>query len=144
MKTNVLKALKRDDGYTLLELLVVLTILGLLTALATPYVIRYIESGRVKTARTEVANIGAELDLYKSDVGQYPTTAQGLDALVKPPGGVDNWNGPYLKKIGDIKDPWGHPYNYRSPGQHGDFDLYSFGADTKPANDNEKPEVANW
>ena len=144
MKMKVLKTLKRDDGYTLLELLVVLTILGLLTALATPYVIRYIESGRVKTARTEVANIGAALDLYKSDVGQYPTSAQGLDALVKPPGGVDNWNGPYLKKIGDIKDPWGHPYNYRSPGQHGDFDLYSFGANAKPANDNEKPEVANW
>jgi general secretion pathway protein G len=144
MKTKLLKTLKRDEGYTLLELLVVLTILGLLTALATPYVIRYIESGRVKTARTEVANISAALDLYKSDVGQYPSSAQGLDALVKPPGGVDNWNGPYLKKIGEIKDPWGHPYNYRSPGQHGEFDLYSYGNSAKPSNDNEKPEVANW
>src|SRR5690348_3571440 len=107
MKANLVKRLKQDDGYTLLELLVVLTILGLLTALATPYVIRYIESGRVKTARTEVANIGSALDLYKSDIGQYPTSAQGLEALVKAPAGVDNWNGPYLKKTGDIKDPWG-------------------------------------
>lgn len=144
MKTNVLQKFRRDDGYTLLELLVVLTILGLLTALATPYVIRYIESGRVKTARTEVANISSALDLYKSDVGQYPTSAQGLDALIKQPGGVDNWNGPYLKKTGDLKDPWGHPYNYRFPGQHGEFDLYSYGANAKPASDSEKPEVANW
>jgi general secretion pathway protein G len=144
MKTNVLRKFRRDDGYTLLELLVVLTILGLLTALATPYVIRYIESGRVKTARTEVANISSALDLYKSDVGQYPTSAQGLDALLKQPGGVDNWNGPYLKKTGDLKDPWGHPYNYRFPGQHGEFDLYSYGANAKPSGDSEKPEVANW
>jgi general secretion pathway protein G len=125
-------------------LLVVLTILGLLTMMATPYVIRYIESGRVKTARTEVANIGAALDLYKSDVGVYPTTAEGLDALVKPPAGVDNWNGPYLKKVGVLKDPWGRQYLYRSPGQHGEFDLFSYGSSAKPANDNEKPEVASW
>jgi general secretion pathway protein G len=144
MKKNLLEKLRRDGGYTLLELLVVLTILGLLTMMATPYVIRYIESGRVKTARTEVANIGAALDLYKSDVGQYPSSADGLDALVKPPPGADNWNGPYLKKTGALKDPWGHPYLYRSPGQHGEFDLFSYGADSKPANDNEKPEVANW
>jgi general secretion pathway protein G len=144
MKKTLLDKLKRDGGYTLLELLVVLTILGLLTMMATPYVIRYIESGRVKTARTEVSNIGAALDLYKSDVGQYPSTAEGLDALMKSPPGADNWNGPYLKKAGALKDPWGHPYIYRSPGQHGEFDLYSYGADAKPANDNEKPEVANW
>jgi general secretion pathway protein G len=91
-----------------------------------------------------VANIGAALDLYKSDVGQYPNTAEGLDALVKQPAGVDNWNGPYLKKTGELKDPWGHPYLFRSPGQHGDFDLFSYGAAAKAANDNEKPEVANW
>jgi general secretion pathway protein G len=144
MKKNLLEKLRREDGYTLLELLVVLTILGLLTMMATPYVIRYIESGRVKTARTEVSNIGAALDLYKSDVGQYPSTGEGLDALVKPPPGEDNWNGPYLKKVGALKDPWGHPYFYRSPGQHGEFDLFSYGADSKPANDNQKPEVANW
>jgi general secretion pathway protein G len=144
MKKTLLERLKRDGGYTLLELLVVLTILGLLTMMATPYVIRYIESGRVKTARTEVSNIGAALDLYKSDVGQYPSTGEGLDALIKAPPGTDNWNGPYLKKAGVLKDPWGHPYIYRSPGQHGEFDLFSYGGQSKPANDNEKPEVANW
>src|SRR5258706_10090717 len=144
MKKFLLNKLRDDAGYTLLELLVVLTILGLLTVMATPYVIRYIESGRVRTARTEVANIGSALDLYKSDVGQYPTTAEGLDSLIKQPAGVDNWNGPYLKKVGALKDPWGHPYFYRSPGQHGDFDLFSYGASAKPSNDNEKPQVASW
>jgi general secretion pathway protein G len=144
MRKRLLDKFRGEEGYTLLELLVVLTILGLLTMMATPYVIRYIESGRVRTARTEVANIGSALDLYKSDIGTYPTSAQGLDALLKPPAGVDNWNGPYLKKIGDLKDPWGRPYNYRSPGQHGEFDLFSYGGDSKPANDNSKPEVASW
>jgi general secretion pathway protein G len=144
MKRTLLTNPSREDGYTLLELLVVLTILGLLTLMATPYVIRYLESGRVRTARTEVANIGAALDLYKSDVGQYPSSAEGLDALVKQPPGIDNWNGPYLKKTGTLKDPWGHPYIYRSPGQHGEFDLFSYGGDSKPANDNDKPEIANW
>jgi general secretion pathway protein G len=135
---------RESEGYTLLELLVVLTILGLLTLMATPYVIRYLESGRVRTARTEIANIGAALDLYQTDVGQYPTSAQGLDALLRAPPAVDNWNGPYLKKVGALNDPWGHPYVYRSPGQHGDFDLFSYGASSNAANDNEKPAVANW
>jgi general secretion pathway protein G len=143
MRTRPRKS-TRNEGYTLLELLVVLTILGLLTMMATPYVVRYIESGRVKTARTEIANIGAALDLYNSDVGQYPTSVEGLDALVRAPPGVDNWNGPYIKKIGALNDPWGHSYLYRSPGQHGGFDLFSYGAASLSANDNEKPELANW
>jgi general secretion pathway protein G len=134
---------RADSGYTLVELLVVVAILGLLTLIATPFVLRYLDSAKVSTARTEVANISAGLDLFKIDVGRYPTTEEGLDSLMKPPQGVDNWNGPYLKKAQGLKDPWGRPYLYRSPGQHGEFDIYSYGAKGQ-ASEGEKPQVANW
>ena len=137
---------KRDGeaGYTLVELLVVVAILGLLTLIATPFVLRYLDSAKVSTARTEIANISAGLDLFKIDVGRYPTTEEGLDALMKPPAGVDNWNGPYIKKTAGLKDPWGRPYLYRSPGQHGEFDVYSYGATGEASASGEKPQVANW
>ncbi|MGH6876167.1 MAG: type II secretion system major pseudopilin GspG, partial [Rhizomicrobium sp.] len=117
-----------EAGYTLLELLVVLAILGLLAAIATPMVLHYLDSAKVSTAKTEVSNLAAGLDLYKYDVGSYPTTEQGLAALVSAPQGVDNWNGPYVKKTTKLADPWGNPYKYRFPGSHGEFDLYSYGA----------------
>src|SRR5215469_860342 len=117
-----------EAGYTLVELLVVVAILGLLTLIATPFVLRYLDSAKVSTARTEIANISAGLDLFKIDIGRYPTTEEGLDALMKAPAGVDNWNGPYIKKATGLKDPWGRPYLYRSPGEHGEFDIYSYGA----------------
>jgi len=136
------KVMRREDGYTLMELLVVLAILGMLTAIATPFVIKYLDDAKIRTAKTEIANISAGLDLYKIDVGRYPTTQEGLDALVKQPTGEDKWNGPYIKKSSAIDDPWGHPYFYKSPGDHGDFDLYSFGA--KGEGDGGKPDIANW
>ena len=134
----------REAGYTLVELLVVVAILGLLTLIATPFVLRYLDSAKVSTSRTEIANISAGLDLFKIDVGRYPTTEEGLDALMKPPQGVDNWNGPYIKKTTGLKDPWGRPYLYRSPGQHGEFDIYSYGAKGEASASSEKPQVANW
>lgn len=133
-----------EAGYTLVELLVVVAILGLLTLIATPFVLRYLDNAKVSTARTEIANISAGLDLYKIDIGRYPTTEEGLDALMKPPAGVDNWNGPYMKKVAGLKDPWGRPYLYRSPGQHGEFDIYSYGAKGEASASGEKPQVANW
>ena len=135
---------RRDAGYTLVELLVVVAILGLLTLIATPFVLHYLDTAKVSTARTEIANIAAGLDLFKIDIGRYPTTEEGLDALMKAPAGVDNWNGPYIKKTAGLKDPWGRPYLYRSPGQHGEFDIYSYGAKGEAAASGEKPEVANW
>jgi len=135
---------RRDGGYTLVELLVVVAILGLLTLIATPFVIGYLDRTKVSTAKTEVANIEAGLDLFKLDVGRYPTTAEGLDALQHAPQGVDNWNGPYMKKATGLKDPWGRPYLYRSPGEHGDYDLYSWGAKGETGAAGEKPQVANW
>lgn len=142
--TTVLKSKRRsEDGYTLMELLVVLAILGMLTAIATPFISRYLEGAKVRTARTELTNISASLDLFKFDVGRYPTTQEGLTILIAPSSGVENWNGPYVKKSGGFSDPWGHSYNYKSPGEHGDFDLFSYGP-TGKADTGGKPEIANW
>ncbi|HEX4157905.1 MAG TPA: type II secretion system major pseudopilin GspG [Rhizomicrobium sp.] len=134
-----------EAGYTLMELLVVLAILGLLAAVATPMVLHYLDSAKVSTAKTEVSNLSAGLDLFKYDVGRYPTTQEGLEALVNAPEGVENWNGPYIKKTTKLADPWGHPYNYKFPGTHGgEFDLYSYGAHADTAKNDEKPPIANW
>ncbi|HTT85178.1 MAG TPA: type II secretion system major pseudopilin GspG [Rhizomicrobium sp.] len=134
-----------EAGYTLMELLVVLAILGLLAAVATPMVLHYLDSAKVSTAKTEVSNLSAGLDLFKYDVGRYPTTEEGLEALISAPEGVENWNGPYIKKTTKLNDPWGHPYNYRYPGTHGgEFDLYSYGAHPDEAKADEKPPIANW
>ncbi|HUD52756.1 type II secretion system major pseudopilin GspG, partial [Parvibaculum sp.] len=119
-----------EDGFTLIELLVVLAILALLTAIATPQVLKYLASAKVSAAHTQVESLSSALDLYKLDVGRYPNTQEGLSALVAAPAGVDSWNGPYVKKKTSLVDPWGHPYGYRSPGEHGEFDLYSDGPDT--------------
>ncbi len=131
-----------DSGYTLMELLVVLAILGLLAAIATPYAVHYLEGAKVRAAKTEVSNISAGLDLFKFDVGRYPTTQEGLEALVKPPPGVEEWNGPYMKVGNAFKDPWGKPYIYVSPGEHGEYDLYSEGPKGKAGS--AKPEIASW
>lgn len=130
-----------ESGYTLMELLVVLAILGLLAAIATPMVLHYLDSSKLSTAKTEISNISAGLDLFKYDVGRYPTTDEGLKSLTSAPPGVDNWSGPYIKKANALLDPWGHPYHYRSPGEHGEFDLYTNG--TK-GDDSDKPAAANW
>ena len=136
--------LRRENGYTLMELLVVLAILGLLTAIATPYVLHYLETAKIKTARTEIANIGAGLDMFKADVGRYPTSQEGLSALLKAPPEAENWDGPYIKKLDSFNDPWGRPYHYQSPGQHAEYDIFSYGPDKQAVPGEKKPPVANW
>jgi general secretion pathway protein G len=124
----------REDGFTLLELLVVIAILGLLIGLVAPAVLRQLGGARNSVAKQSIARIGGILDLYKLDVGSYPTTEQGLTALVASPDRVTNWNGPYLK--GTVpNDPWGHPYLYHSPSSRAahDYDLCSNGADNGPS-----------
>lgn len=133
-----------EAGYTLMELLVVLAILGFLAAIATPMVLHYLDSAKISTAKTEVSNISAGLDLFKYDVGRYPTTQEGLKALLVAPPDVDNWNGPYLKKTTDLVDPWRRPYNYQSPGKHGEYDLYSYGKSGEQESGEAKPEIASW
>jgi general secretion pathway protein G len=133
-----------EAGYTLMELLVVLAILGLLTSIGTVMVLRYLDNAKLGTAKTEIANYSAGLDLFKYDVGRYPTSQEGLEALVKAPPTAENWNGPYLKTTTGLNDPWGHPFVYRSPGEHGEFDLYSYGPNGKEGGGDAKPAIANW
>lgn len=120
---------RAQAGFTLVELLVVLAILGLMVAIVAPQVLKYLGRAKVDTARIEMRNIETALDLYMIDVGQYPTQQEGLAALIANPGTLASWHGPYLKTTGAPLDPWGHPYQYQIPGQHGDYDLYSLGPD---------------
>ncbi|MEO1751954.1 type II secretion system major pseudopilin GspG [Thiofaba sp. EF100] len=135
---------RRWAGFTLIELLVVLVILGLLAGLVGPQVLKYVGRSKSDTARLQIAQLGAALDLYLVDIGRYPTTDEGLGALVSAPSGVRNWNGPYLKKGFVPKDPWGHDYTYRAPGQHGPYDLFSLGADNRQGGTGEDADVNSW
>jgi general secretion pathway protein G len=135
---------RRPNGYTLVELLVVLAILGLLVALAAPRVIKYLGAAKSDTAHIQIEKLGGVLDLYRLEVGHYPTEQEGLESLVERPPQVDAWNGPYLKNRDALTDPWGKPYGYRSPGEHGDYDLYSLGADGKEGGEGEDRDVTNW
>ena len=134
----------RQEGYTLVELLVVLAILGMLVALAAPRLIKYLGSAKADTAKIQVEKLGGVLDLYRLEVGHYPTDDEGLQALVERPPHAEVWNGPYLKSRDSLIDPWGRPYLYHSPGQHGEYDLYSLGADGKEGGDGEDKDITSW
>ncbi len=131
-------------GFTLIELLVVLVILGLLAGVAVPQVLQYLAKAKTDTASLVVQNLGSALDLYRLDVGRLPTQSEGLEALVERPDTASKWFGPYLKKRDMIVDPWGNPYRYRFPGQHGTYDLFSLGADDTEGGEGEDQDVANW
>ncbi len=133
--------LREQRGFTLIELLVVLAILGLLAALVTPQVLKYLGKAKIDTARIQIQNIGTALDLFVVDVGRYPSQQEGLAALVQDPGGLPGWGGPYVKAV--PLDPWGRPYQYRFPGQHGAYDLYVRGADDASGSAGGS-EVTNW
>jgi len=135
---------KTMTGFTLIELLVVLVILGLLAGLVGPQVMKYLSSANTDTARLQIENLSAALDTYRLEVGRYPTTAEGLPALIQAPPGATRWNGPYLKKNVIPKDPWGNDYHYVAPGQHGPFDLYSLGADNTEGGEGENQDVVGW
>ena len=135
---------RRARGFTLIELLVVLVILGLLAGLVGPQVINYLGGANTKTAKLQIQDFSTALDVFRLDVGRYPTTAEGLQALIVQPVGVNRWNGPYLRKNIIPKDPWGNDYQYRSPGQHGAFDLYSLGADNAEGGEGENQDVVSW
>ena len=134
----------RPNGYTLVELLVVLAILGLLVALAAPRVIKYLGTAKTDTARIQIEKLGGVLDLYRLEIGRYPTEQEGLESLVDRPPELDAWNGPYLKNRDSLTDPWGTPYAYRSPGEHGEYDLYTLGADGKEGGEGEDQDITNW
>lgn len=134
----------REAGFTLLELLVVLAILGLLAAIVGPQVIKYLDSSKSQSARVQAKNVAAALNLFKLDASRYPTQEEGVAALVKQPASVPNWNGPYLAEQSAILDPWGRAYLLRIPGEHGDVDVYSLGADGQPGGTGEARDVGNF
>lgn len=118
---------RRRAGFTLVEMLVVLAIIGSIVGLVGPRVLNYLSDSKVKTAQIQMENLASALDLFYLDAGRYPSTEEGIAALVQRPAGVSSWSGPYLKSAGVPKDPWGHPYLYRAPGQSGPYDIGSMG-----------------
>jgi general secretion pathway protein G len=132
-------------GFTLLELLVVLAILGLLIGLVAPAALRQLESSKEKIAHQSIERIAGVLDIYKLDVGTYPTTEQGLQALIDRPSGVARWNGPYLKGVNAPEDPWGRPFIYHNPSQRTghDYDLYSLGRTGQPGGTGDAAMIYN-
>ena len=133
----------RPSGFTLLELLVVMVIIGLLAGFVAPRFFAQIGKSETKAARAQLDALEKALDQYRLDVGRYPGTEQGLVALVERPAGLTRWSGPYLKKSVP-QDPWGHPYLYKSPGDHGEFDLLSLGKDGQPGGTGEAKDITNW
>jgi general secretion pathway protein G len=134
---------KRQRGFTLIELLVVLAILAMLAALVVPRVFKNLDKAKVDTAKAQIAALESALGSYRLDVGSFPTTDQGLQALRTRPVGVENWDGPYLPK--DIPlDPWKHPYAYRCPSEHGDYEIISYGADGREGGEGVDKDIESW
>lgn len=134
---------RKTGGFTLLELLVVIVIIGLLAGYVAPRYFSQVGKSEVQVAKAQIDAFEKALDQYRLDTRHYPTTEQGLEALVTRPANEPGWNGPYLKKAVP-KDPWGQPYTYRNPGQKGDFDILSYGRDGKPGGTGEDADVGNW
>jgi general secretion pathway protein G len=130
-------------GFTLIELIVVVVIIGLLAGLVLPQFIRQEEKAKMKTAKAQIELFGTALDTFRLDVGRYPSTEEGLQALRQKPGALERWDGPYLKK--DLpEDPWGKAYVYRSPGEHGPYDILSYGADGVQGGDGDNRDITSW
>jgi general secretion pathway protein G len=134
----------RQAGFTLLELLVVLTIVSLLSVVAGPQVVRYLGRAKSETAKLQIRTVATALDLYFLDNGSYPPQRVGLSALLQAPPGAARWKGPYLKKSDSLVDPWGRPLIYRVPGRHGDYDVFSLGRDNADGGTGEDQDITTW
>ena len=134
---------RNRNGFTLIELLVVMVIIGLLAALVGPRFIRQEEKAKIKAAKAQIELLSTAVDTFRLDVGRYPTSEEGLEALWTKPGGLERWDGPYLKKDVPL-DPWGKAYAYNSPGEHGPFDIVSYGADGVSGGEGDNRDIANW
>lgn len=136
---------RRDaSGFTLIELLVVLAIIGLLAGLVGPQVIKHLGESKTKTAKLQIEELSSALDMYRLDVGRYPSSEEGLIALIEQPASAAYWNGPYLRKKKMPVDPWNNPYHYATPGEHGKFDIFTLGADNADGGEGEDRDVNSW
>jgi general secretion pathway protein G len=134
---------QHDDGFTLLELLVVLGIIVLLATLVAPQVLRYLGTARTDAARAQISAISTSLELYSLDVGSFPPQQVGLAALVQAPAGQTRWKGPYMKKADGLIDPWGRAYQYKFPGKAGQPDVFTLGRDNAPGGADEDQDITN-
>jgi len=132
-----------DAGFTLLELLVVMVIIGLLAGLVAPRYFAQVGKSNTKVARAQINSLEQALEQFRIDVGRFPSTEEGLEALNSPPPSAEGWAGPYLKKAIPL-DPWGQPYLYQQPGTNSEMDLYSYGNDGRPGGTGEGADVVNW
>ena len=134
---------KNEKGFSLIELIVVLVILGLLAGVVGPRLWNRVGQSKAQVAKLQIEQLGNALSLFRFDVGYYPTTGQGLHALVEDQG-IQNWTGPYLEKNTVPKDAWGRDYQYRAPGQYGDYDLWSYGADGTEGGESDNADINSW
>jgi general secretion pathway protein G len=139
-----LAAVRAQAGMTLIEILVVLTLIGVVLGIVGSNYLGKSEQAKAKAAKIEIEQISQALDLFKLELGRYPTTQEGLQALVSAPPGLPNWAGPYWKKSTTPKDPWSHEYKYASPGSHGAYDIISLGADGVEGGDGANKDITNW
>jgi general secretion pathway protein G len=138
------KRARGEGGFTLIEILVVIAIIALIMSLVGPRVLNYLGESKVKAAKIQIQSFGSALDLFNLDTGRYPSSAEGLTALVQSPGTIPAWNGPYLKGGVLPNDPWGKSYVYRSPGEHGPYDIMSYGSDGQEGGTGTAADIASW
>ena len=134
----------RETGFSLIELIVVLVILGLLAGIVGPRIYDKLKGSKQQIVRLQIKEFEGSLQLFSFDVGRFPSTSEGLEGMVRNPGNLESWRGPYLSKSEVPKDPWGKAYNYRCPGQHGDYDLFSYGPDGVEGGEGENADIGNW
>ena len=138
------KRMSGQGGFTLIEILVVITIIALIMSLVGPRVLNYLAESKVKAAKIQIQSLGSALDLFNLDTGRYPSTGEGLAALVQSLGTIPSWNGPYLKGGVVPNDPWGKAYVYRSPGEHGPYDIMSYGSDGQEGGTGTAADITSW
>ena len=135
----------RQGGFTLIEIMVVMAIIAMLAAMVGPRIMGALTKSQRQGATAQIERLGAALDTYRLDMGRYPTTQEGLGALIQPPGNAGRWDGPYLNKSQVPLDPWDNPYQYRSPGGGGrPYDLFSFGGDGAPGGEGDSRDITSW
>ena len=144
VRKGIKKRRTNIDGFTLIELLIVMVIIGLLAAFIVPKLIGKVETSKQTAAKAQIELFSTALDMHKLDTGKYPSQETGLNALISQSGEVKNWHGPYLSKSVIPKDPWGEEYVYKSPGEHGDYDLLSYGADGTSGGADEGADIVSW